>query len=100
MNKGLGLQSLLEAVKSSTVDTIYITHKDRLTRFGYGYLEFVCSLYQTKIVVLDETDDKTFEEELTQDLIAIIHHFSMKMYGKRRNVLKKCKEELEKDDAN
>ena len=60
----------------------------------------MCSLYQTKIVVLDETDDKTFEEELTQDLIAIIHHFSMKMYGKRRNALKKCKEELEKDDAN
>lgn len=90
-----GLQNLLCDVKDGKIDTIFITHKDRLTRFGFGYLQYICSLYQTQIVAIDETENKTFEEELTQDLISIIHHFSMKMYGKRRNTLKKCKEELE-----
>ena len=90
-----GLQSLINDVKCGNVETIYITHKDRLTRFGFGYIEFICKLYQTNIVVLDDSENKTFEDELTQDLISIIHHFSMKMYGKRRNTLKKCKEELE-----
>ena len=92
-----GLQSLINDVKCGNVETIYITHKDRLTRFGFGYIEFICSLYQTNIVVLDDSENKTFEDELTQDLISIINHFSMKMYGKRRNTLKKCKEELEID---
>lgn len=90
-----GLQKLLCDVKDGKIDTIFITRKDRLTRFGFGHIQYICSLYQTQIVTIDETEDKTFEEELTQDLISIIHHFSMKMYGKRRNTLKKCKEELE-----
>lgn len=89
------LQKLLCDVKDGKIDTIFITHKDRLTRFGFGYLQYICSLYQTQIVAIDETENKTFEEELTQDLISIIHHFSMKMHGKRTNTLKKCKEELE-----
>jgi predicted site-specific integrase-resolvase len=44
------------------------------------------------------TEEKDFQEELTEDLIAIIHHFSMKMYSNRRKELKnKLLSEIEKD---
>lgn len=84
-----GLQKLLEAVKEEKISEIFISHKDRLTRFGYGYLESICNMFGTKITPIDYTEEKTFQEELTEDLVAIIHHFSMKFYGKRKNLVKK-----------
>ena len=41
--------------------------------------------YGAVIEVVNLEDEKSFQEELTEDLIAIIHHFSMKFYGKRKN---------------
>lgn len=94
-----GLQNLITAVKSGLIKSIFITHKDRLTRFGFGYLEFLCSLYNTNIIILDNSENtKSFQEELTDDLISIIHHFSMKFYGKRKNSLVNCEKELRQDD--
>jgi len=46
-------------------------------------------------VILDNSESKTYEEELTDDLLTIIHHFSMKYYSKRRNLLKNIKKSLE-----
>jgi predicted site-specific integrase-resolvase len=42
------------------------------------------------------TEEKDFQEELTEDLIAIIHHFSMKMYSNRRKALKELENEENK----
>jgi predicted site-specific integrase-resolvase len=75
----------------------YISYKDRLTRFGFGYIENICAKYKTKIVVVNSTDEKDFQNELTEDLVAIIHHFSMKMYSNRRKELKALKNQLIKD---
>lgn len=82
------LQKLLNAVKNEKISEIIITHKDRLTRFGFGYLESICNMYGTKIISINFEEEKSFQEELTEDLIAIIHHFSMKFYGKRKNLMK------------
>lgn len=79
---------LLFDVSQNNIDTIYITYKDRLTRFGFGYLEKFCSFFDTKIEVINSTKEEDFQQELTQDLIAIIHHFSMKLYSNRRKQLK------------
>jgi predicted site-specific integrase-resolvase len=46
--------------------------------------------------IINATIETTFEDELIQDLISIIHHFSMKLYSNRRHQLKKIKNELEK----
>lgn len=89
-----GLQKLLEAVKNEKISEIFISHKDRLTRFGYGYLESICNMFGTKITPIDYTEEKTFQEELSEDLIAIIHHFSMKFYGKRKNLVKKIESDI------
>lgn len=92
------LNKLLSCIKDGEISSLYITNKDRLTRFGFGYFKEFCSLYGVEIIEINETEDKSFETELSEDLIAIIHHFSMKFYGKRKKLLNSLKETLENDD--
>ena len=74
---------------SGKINRIFILYKDRLTRFGFGQIETICKFFGTEIVVLSENDDdKTIEEELTEDIISIIHSFSGKLYGMRRKEVK------------
>lgn len=93
-----GFNKLIDLVTSNQVDTIYITYKDRLTRFGFEYFVNLFQKYQTKIVILNNTETIKFEDELVQDLISIMHHFSMKVYSHRRAVLKSAKKQLESVD--
>ena len=85
---------LLDDIFERKIDTVYISFKDRLTRFGYSYFENIFSKFGTKIKVLNLTNESSFQDELTQDLISIIHHFSMKMYSNRRKVLKDTEKQL------
>lgn len=91
------LNELINDVVSGKIKTIYISFKDRLTRFGYEYFKNIFSRFDTNIIVLDEQEEssKTFQDEITEDLISIIHHFSMKMYSNRRKKLKEFKHFLE-----
>lgn len=86
------LNKLLEDVCKNKIDTIYITYKDRLSRFWFWYLEKLCELHWTEIEVLEWTVD--WEEEIVEDLIAVIHNYSAKMYSARRKQFKKVKEIL------
>jgi putative resolvase len=86
--------SLLLEVISGKIDCIIIENRDRLVRFGFELLENLFKYFKTTIIVVnDEIQNKTYENELTEDLIAIIHHFSMKMHSHRRK-LNKFKKEL------
>lgn len=89
---------IIEEVCQNKIAKIYITFKDRLTRFGFKYFERLFSKYGCEIIVLNSTSETTFEQELTQDLISIIHHFSMKMYSNRRQKFKELAKELENED--
>ena len=80
-----GLISLMNEIVQNKISKVVISHKDRLTRFGFGYLETIFKMYNTEIEIINLEDDKSSQEELTEDLIAIIHHFGMKFYGKRKN---------------
>ena len=76
---------LLELVISKKVKTIYIEYKDRLLRIGFEDYERICSFFGTKIVVIDNTCvDKSKQQEITEDLVSIIHHFSMRIYSSRK----------------
>ena len=89
---------LIDDVISGKVVKIFITYKDRLTRFGFSYFEKLFKRFGCEIVTINATNETTFEQELTQDLISIIHHFSMKMYSNRRSKLKQIVEELENEN--
>ena len=86
--------NLLEQVKDNQIKKIVISNKDRLTRFGFGYIETFCSMFNTEIEVVNLDSEKTFQEELSEDLIAIIHYFSMRFYGKRKNKLNEFEKSL------
>ncbi len=76
---------LFELVINKKADTIFIEYKDRLLRIGFEDFERMCKFFGTKIVVLDNTDgDKSKQQEITEDLISIIHHFSMRIYSNRK----------------
>ena len=96
------LKKLLNMVMNKEVDRIYITYKDRLTRFGFRYILEVCNHFQTKIVIVSsEINDKSMQEELAEDLCAIIHSFSGKLYGMRGKIQKcmDCSFGGEEDDC-
>lgn len=95
-----GFQHLCEEVIKGNVELIIIENKDRLVRFGYEMFEGIFRYFGTKILVLsDNVQNKTYEQELSEDLISIIHYFSMKSYSHRRR-LNKMRNELEKEFKN
>jgi len=78
-------KKLLNDIIEYKIDTIYITYKDRLSRIGYKTFEELFNNYGTKIIVLNEIDDeKIIEKEIFNELISLIHSFSMKVYSNRR----------------
>lgn len=91
---------LINDVISGKINKIYISFKDRLTRFGFDYFKNLFAKYDTQIIVLDELEEssKIFQDELTDDLISIIHHFSMKLYSNRRKKFKAIENLIKNED--
>ena len=81
--KRKGLRTLLERVLRGDKLRIVVAHRDRLARFGGEVIQFLVEQNGGEVVVLDETLYSP-EEELTADLLAILHVFSCRMSGLRR----------------
>ena len=103
-NRG-GLQKLFNRVVNKQVDVVVITYKDRLTRFGFEYLEYFFRRYGVKIEVVYGEEPKDAYQELVEDLLAIVTSFAGKLYGMRshktRGLIQGFKhllEEVEKND--
>ena len=75
------LQRLLKLVCEDRVAEIAITSEDRLTRFGQDFLETLFSYFGVTLTVLDPGVEKTPEQELTVDLLALIASFAGRLYG-------------------
>lgn len=89
-----GLLSLLDMIQQGKVNRVFILYKDRLTRFGYHYLEKICDFHGVSIVVVsNETESKSQSEELAEDIIAMIHSFSGKLYGLRSKIKREIDDE-------
>ncbi len=78
-----GLKTLIHAGKSGKCSHVIVMYRDRLTRFGFPFLESLFRDYKVGIRVIGESDDKTGQEQLTEDLMALIACFSGKMYKSR-----------------
>ena len=73
-----GLSELIRLIVKGQVELIVIENKDRLCRFGFELFQQFCKYYKTKILIVNDLSEKTYEQELTEDLISIIHYLSMK----------------------
>ena len=90
---------LLETIFKREVKTVYITFKDRLSRFGFNYFKQIFNYFGTNIVILDEQEEtnKTYQQELMEDLLSIIHTYSMKLYTNRKKKLKEIEKIIKND---
>lgn len=77
------LQRLLKLVCEDSVGEIAITYEDRLTRFGQEYLQTLFGCFGVTLTVLEPGEERTPEQELTDDLLALIASFSGRLYGMR-----------------
>jgi putative resolvase len=82
---------LLDDVMGGKVSQIFITHKDRFIRFGFDWFQTFAKRFGTEIIIINQ-EELSPQEELIQDLIAIIHVFSCRIYGLRK-YKKKIKED-------
>lgn len=78
-----GLRRLLDLLVDGEVERLVLTHKDRLLRFGSELVFSICESRGVEVVIINQGDERSFEEELTQDVLEIITVFSARMYGAR-----------------
>jgi predicted site-specific integrase-resolvase len=79
-----GLLKLIKRAIDGNLTNVVVAHKDRLVRFGFELLEWLFAEYGVSLVVLDKSDFKTPEQELTEDLLSIVHVFSCRANGRRK----------------
>lgn len=95
--KNKGLKELIQRISQNKVEKVVILYKDRLLRFGFELVEYIASLHDCNIEIIDNTE-KTEQQELVEDLVQIITVFSCKLQGERANKTRKLVKELSKDD--
>ena len=78
-----GLKRLLKLLLTKRVGALVVTHDDRLLRFGTELIYFIAHLMDTRIVILDEPEQQSFETELVKDVITLMTVFCARLYGKR-----------------
>jgi len=87
-----GFLKLTKLVIEKKISKIIIEHKDRLTRFQFGFIERMFNSYGVEIVCVEKFDVSE-EEELVNDIMMLMASFSGKLYGKRSANRRKNKKE-------
>ena len=78
-----GLKKLLNDILAGKLGRLVIAHKDRLLRFGAELIFAICEAKNVEVVILNQGEDTTFEEDLAKDVLEIITVFSARLYGSR-----------------
>jgi len=91
-----GLKRLLHAIIDGQIGRLVITHKDRLLRFGAELVFAMCEAKGVEVVILNQGEDTTFEEDLAQDVLEIITVFSARLYGSRSRKNQKLLDDVKK----
>ena len=100
-----GLNKLLDDAASGKIKTVYVTHRDRLTRFGYEYLKRLLALSNVELISLHEAVSPPHpQEELMRDFMSLLASFSGKYYRLRgksnsRKFLEQVKADLNDDNG-
>ncbi len=74
---------IMSLIESRAIHTLVIAHKDRLARFGMDWFEHFLEQHDCKLVVINN-ESLSPKSEMVQDLMAIVHCFSYRLYGLRR----------------
>ena len=85
-----GLRKLLKLLLLGRVNKLVLSHKDRLLRFGSNLIFEICDFMGTKVEILNSSEEKSFEVELSEDVISIMTVSCARLYGKRAHMNKKA----------
>lgn len=89
---------LLDDIIDNKVERIVITYKDRLSRVGFDLFYHLFKKYNCEIVVMSEVgSEKLDSQEIFEEIVSLLHCYSMKLYSKRK--IQKIKEALQDVDS-
>lgn len=94
--KKKGLLELINKINNHEVSIVVVLYKDRLIRFGFDLLNYLCEINGVKIEIIDNTEYSK-EQELTDDLIQIITVFANRLYGQRSKKTKRLIDEIKQN---
>jgi len=97
-----GFKTILEQSMLRNVSEVVVTYRDRLCRFGYDIIKFILEKNGVKLTLCNQSDIKSYESELADDIMSIIHVYTMRQLGRRRyhknkEIKNLSKSESEKD---
>lgn len=86
--------SIIFSILKGEISILVVAHKDRLCRFAFDFIQELATSVGCELVVANQ-ESLSPQQELVEDLMAIIHCFSCRLYG-LRNYSKEIKENLKK----
>ena len=88
---------LLDDVTDNKVERVVITYKDRLSRVGFDLFYPLFKKYNCEIVVMSEVgSEKLDSQEIFEEIVSLLHCYSMKLYSKRK--IQKVKDVLTSEE--
>lgn len=89
---------LLDEILNHRVERVVITYKDRLSRVGFELFAHLFEKFHCKIIVMSEVGSENLDsQEIMEEIVSLLHCYSMKLYSKRR--VQKIKEAIEDEEA-
>lgn len=91
-----GLRELIRLIETNQISHLILNYKDRLLRFGSEIIFEMCRIRGIEVIILNEDEQKSYEEELVDDVLSVITVFSVKLYGSRSHKHKEVTETANK----
>jgi predicted site-specific integrase-resolvase len=88
---------IIDGIVTGRIECLVVAHKDRLSRFGFELIQHLCDTHDCRLVVMDN-ESVSPEQEMIQDMLAIVHCFSARLYG-LRNYRKALQKALQHDTS-
>jgi putative resolvase len=96
--KRKGLQTILDSCIQGVIGEVIIAHKDILSRFGFDLIKIIIEKAGGNVIVIDDTQYRSSEQELAKDVLEIIHIYSYKQNKQRKDSVNITDNDSEKSE--
>jgi len=76
-------KKLLKRIPDKDIACVLVEYKDRLSRYGFDTFKSYCESLGVSVIVMNEDDSKEFEQEFSEDIVALVTSYSARLYGRR-----------------
>jgi putative resolvase len=77
------IDEVLQGLHDGSV--LLVTFKDRLSRFSHDLIQQILQTHNIELVYTSDEPEKTEQQELVEDMLALTHLMSCKVYSRRAN---------------